>query len=35
VRIEYGIAGAGHVAKDRTYFVWDPGWIERPDFDTK
>lgn len=27
VRVEYGIAGAGHAAKERTYFVWDPGWV--------
>ncbi|MEZ5796799.1 MAG: hypothetical protein R3D63_04475 [Paracoccaceae bacterium] len=26
VRAEYGIAGAGYSAKDRVYFVWDPGW---------
>lgn len=26
VRAEYGIAGAGHAAKDRIYFIWDPGW---------
>ncbi len=35
VRVEYGIAGAGHGAKERTYFVWDPGWIDRPSFDTE
>ncbi len=33
VRAEYGLAGAGYGAKDRIYFVWDPGWIERPDLD--
>lgn len=27
VRVEYGIAGAGHQATDRIYFIWDPGWI--------
>ena len=26
VRAEYGIAGAGFSAKDRIYFIWDPGW---------
>jgi cellulose synthase (UDP-forming) len=35
VRVEYGVAGAGHRAKDRSYFVWDPGWISRPDFETE
>lgn len=29
VRAEYGIAGAGFQAKDRIYFVWDPGWNRR------
>ncbi len=32
VRVEYGLAGAGHVAKDRVYFVWDPGWVRARDF---
>lgn len=27
VRVEYGLSGAGHIAKDRVDFVWDPGWI--------
>lgn len=27
VRAEYGIAGAGYGAKDRIYFIWDPGWV--------
>jgi cellulose synthase (UDP-forming) len=31
VRAEYGIAGAGHAAKDRITFVWDPGWVWTPD----
>lgn len=26
VRAKYGVAGAGFSAKDRVYFVWDPGW---------
>ena len=26
VRAEYGIAGAGHEAKGRIRFVWDPRW---------
>lgn len=30
VRAEYGIAGAGHAAKDRVSFVWDPGWNDTP-----
>lgn len=33
VRVEYGLAGAGHRARDRLYFVWDPGWISRPEQD--
>jgi cellulose synthase (UDP-forming) len=27
VRVEYGLAGAGFVAKERIEFVWDPGWV--------
>jgi cellulose synthase (UDP-forming) len=34
VRAEYGIAGAGHAAKDRITFVWDPGWIREFDSTT-
>lgn len=26
VRVEFGLAGAGQKAKERLYFVWDPGW---------
>jgi cellulose synthase (UDP-forming) len=31
VRAEYGLAGAGYAAKDRIRFVWDPGWVDKPD----
>jgi cellulose synthase (UDP-forming) len=27
VRVEYGLAGAGQIANERVYFVWDPGWV--------
>lgn len=27
VRVEYGLAGAGQIAKQRIYFIWDPGWV--------
>lgn len=30
VRAEYGVAGAGVQAKERIYFVWDPGWHRPP-----
>ncbi|MBA3911026.1 MAG: N-acetylglucosaminyltransferase [Rhodobacter sp.] len=30
VRVQYGVAGAGHAAKDRISFVWDPGWNGAP-----
>lgn len=31
VRVEYGLSGAGHMAKDRVDFVWDPGWASTRD----
>lgn len=31
VRVEYGIAGAGNIAKEHVYFVWDPAWAPTPD----
>jgi cellulose synthase (UDP-forming) len=34
VRVEYGIAGAGQAAKERVYFVWDPGWVPQTDLAT-
>ncbi len=34
VRVEYGLAGAGQQARQRVYFVWDPGWIQQPDIAT-
>jgi cellulose synthase (UDP-forming) len=27
VRVEYGLAGAGQMAKERVYFIWEPGWV--------
>ena len=35
VRVEYGLSGAGHMAKDRVDFVWDPGWVQGREMATK
>ena len=34
VRVEYGLSGAGHMAMDRVYYVWDPGWVKEGEVTT-